>query len=77
MDDSVGGLFPPGDPRGLADVVVRLLSDSGLPARGEAGRRRVVAHWSNARLAQRHLEIYRALAARKRPAPPPTAARDG
>lgn len=77
VDDSVGGLFPPGDPRGLADVVVRLLSDSGLPARGEAGRRRVVAHWSNARLAQRHLEIYRALAARKRPAPPPTATRDG
>lgn len=65
VDDRVGALFPPADPAALAATVTRLLSDPGLPALGTAGRARVVAQWSNARLADRHLEIYRTLLAGK------------
>lgn len=61
VDDSVGGLFEPADPESLASVVNALLADpDGLRARGRAGRTRVVDHWSNRRLARRHLEVYRA-----------------
>lgn len=58
VDDEVGGLFEPADPEDLAKVVVGLLTDRDLPALGAVGRARVVDHWSNARLADRHLEIY-------------------
>jgi len=61
VDDSVGGLFPPGDPEGLAATVVRLLKDQELEGKGARARERVVAEWSNLRLAQRHLEIYEGL----------------
>lgn len=61
VDDSVGGLFSPGDPEDLARVVTRLLHDSSLGEKGAEARRRVQADWSNARLADRHLEIYEGL----------------
>lgn len=66
VDDSVGALSPPDDPVGLARTVARLLSSADLPALGRAARARVVAHWSNDRLAERHLEIYRELLDRRR-----------
>lgn len=65
VDDAVGGLFPPGNPEAMADKVVALLSDPHLPARGAAARKRVVDHWSNARLVERHLEVYRDLVERR------------
>lgn len=68
VDDEVGGLFPPADPAGLAERVVSLLRDPRLADRGVAGRRRVVRAWSNARLALRHLEVYRGLLAGRSPA---------
>jgi glycosyltransferase involved in cell wall biosynthesis len=61
VDASVGTLFPPADPEGLARAVVELLRDPHLPERGRIGRERVVHSWSNDRLARRHLEIYRHL----------------
>lgn len=61
VDDEVGGLFRPRDPEDLAGTVVRLLRSPDLPDRGRRARRRVVDHWSNDRLAERHLEIYGAL----------------
>lgn len=64
VDDDVGGLFPPRDPDGLAAVVAALLADPGLPERGARARRRVVERWSNARLAERHVAVYEALAGR-------------
>ena len=64
VDEHVGGLFPPADPNGLAKVVCDLLADPDLHARGLAGRARVVAAWSNERLAQYHLELYEELISR-------------
>ena len=64
VDDAVGGLFPPGDPEGLAAKVLELLSDGGLEGRGATGRERVVAKWSNERLVDRHLAVYGGLGAR-------------
>ncbi len=61
VDDEVGGLFEPADPRSLADTVVRLLGSGRLEEMGRRARTRVVEKWSNDRLAERHLEIYRAL----------------
>ena len=61
VDDRVGGLFDPGDPRSLADVVVGLLESGRLEELGRRARERVVERWSNDRLAERHLEIYRSL----------------
>jgi glycosyltransferase involved in cell wall biosynthesis len=58
VDDQVGGLFEPGDPEDLARSVLRLLEGPDLPERGRRARERVVSQWSNARLAERHLEIY-------------------
>ncbi len=65
VDESVGGLFEPADPKSLADKVVELLTSGDLEGRGRRARERVVAHWSNDRLAERHLEIYEALLQRK------------
>lgn len=64
VDESVGGLFPAGDPEALAAKVLGLLADGRLEDRGVTGRRRVVASWSNERLVDRHLEVYRRLAGR-------------
>ena len=69
VDDGVGGLFEPADPESLAARVSELLADPDLALRGIEGRRRVVARWSNRRLAERHLEIYRDLLAGQRSAP--------
>ena len=65
VDDEVGGLFEPSDPRSLADVVVRLLESGRLEEMGRRARARVVERWSNDRLAERHLEIYRTLLAKR------------
>ena len=61
VDDSVGGLFAPGDPEALAAKVLQLLSGGWLAERGATGRETVVAKWSNERLVDRHLEVYRKL----------------
>jgi glycosyltransferase involved in cell wall biosynthesis len=61
VDGDVGALFAPGDPDSLAEAVVGLLQDPGLQERGRRARRRVVERWSNDRLVERHLEIYREL----------------
>ena len=63
VDDSVGGLFPPGDPEALAAKILELVSAGGLVERGATGRRSVVAKWSNERLVDRHLAVYRGLGA--------------
>ncbi|MDX1579796.1 MAG: glycosyltransferase, partial [Gemmatimonadota bacterium] len=66
VDERVGALFRPADPESLADTVIRLLGAGDLPDRGRTARRRVVEKWSNDRLADRHLEIYRSLLDRYR-----------
>lgn len=58
VDEDVGTLFPPADPQGLAEAVAGLLNRDDLAAVGARARERVVARWSNRRLALRHLEIY-------------------
>jgi len=68
VDPDVGALFRPGDPADLARVVAGLLERPDLRGLGVEGRRRVVERWSNARLAQRHLEIYEELVRRHRAA---------
>ena len=65
VSDAVGGLFKPADPASLAARVVELLRGGELRALGAEARRRVVDRWSNARLADRHLEIYEELVARR------------
>ena len=66
IDDDVGGLFAPGDPEALAARVLELLSSpEGLRERGSRARERVVARWSNERLVDRHLDVYRQLAGRR------------
>ena len=67
VDDEVGALFRPADPDHLAETVVRLLRSPGLAQRGRRARQRVVERWSNDRLAERHLEIYRTLLADPQP----------
>lgn len=64
VDAEVGALVPPEDPEALAAAIVATLE---RPDRQEAGvraRQRVVEHWSNDRLVERHLQIYRALSDR-------------
>ena len=64
VDDSVGGLFKPGDSESLAAKVVELLSDPSLQERGRTARRRVARLWSNDRLVNRHVELYQGLTRR-------------
>jgi glycosyltransferase involved in cell wall biosynthesis len=66
VSDHVGALFEPGDPASLARVVVDLLNGGELRSLGAEARRRVVERWSNARLTERHLEVYQELVARAR-----------
>lgn len=61
VDEHVGGLFTPADPADLARAVDTLLQRADLAALGAHARERVVHNWSNQRLAERHLEIYRQL----------------
>lgn len=65
VDDTVGGLFEPANPESLAGAVIALLRSGGLPALGAEARSRVSDKWSNARLADRHLEIYGELLTRR------------
>ena len=58
VDDSVGVLFEPANPTDLARAVVGLLKRDDLREIGLHARKRVVDRWSNARLTDRHLEIY-------------------
>jgi glycosyltransferase involved in cell wall biosynthesis len=58
IDASVGGLFEPADPFDLSDVVIDLLKRDDLSEVGRTARERVVGQWSNARLVDRHIEIY-------------------
>ena len=61
VDESVGALFEPANPTELAHAVIGLLGRSDLRDVGAEARRRVVDNWSNARLTDRHLEIYQAV----------------
>ena len=65
VDEEVGALFEPADPRSLADAVVRLLERGRVEELGRRARERVISRWSNDRLAERHLEIYRSLLERR------------
>jgi glycosyltransferase involved in cell wall biosynthesis len=61
VDDEVGALFRPADAGDLAEAVVGLLASDRLAEMGRRARQRVVEHWSNERLTDRHLEIYASL----------------
>jgi glycosyltransferase involved in cell wall biosynthesis len=61
IDSDVGGLFEAGNPKALAATVTSLLEREDLRALGAAARARVVERWSNARLVDRHLEVYEGL----------------
>jgi glycosyltransferase involved in cell wall biosynthesis len=61
VDRDVGGLFEAGNPTALAATVTSLLEREDLRALGAAARARVVERWSNARLVDRHLEVYEGL----------------
>jgi starch synthase len=59
VDGETGLLVEPGDPAALAAALRRVLDDPARAARmGEAGRRRVEAHFSWDRIADRTLEVY-------------------
>lgn len=68
VDETVGTLFAPADPEDLARRLTVLLRREDLAAVGRLARQRVVDRWSNARLAERHIEIYRELIDRRRAA---------
>ena len=61
VDDEVGGLFEPANPDSLGRKVVALLESGTLAATGRRARQRVIENWSNDRLVERHLQIYREL----------------
>ncbi len=61
VDEEVGALFEASNPTSLAAAVVALLQRDDLRALGAAARSRVVERWSNARLVDRHLEVYQSL----------------
>jgi len=65
VDDGVGALFDPADPQSLARAVVDLLRGDQLASLGSEARRRVVERWSNERLTDRHLQIYKELIQRR------------
>ena len=64
VDAEVGVLFEAGNPTALAAAVSSLLERDDLRALGTAARSRVVERWSNARLVDRHLEVYQGLLGR-------------
>ena len=65
VDSDVGALFEAANPTALAAAVTSLLEREDLRALGLEARSRVVARWSNARLVDRHLEVYQGLVNRK------------
>ena len=66
VDADVGGLFESGNPTALARTVIALLRRGDLAELGVRARERVVEKWSNARLVDRHLEIYGSLIEKRR-----------
>lgn len=59
-DGQTGLLFEPQDSGGMADAIVRLLSDTDFAKKmGEAGRQRVQEHFSIESMASRYLALYR------------------
>ena len=71
VHDDVGGLFEAGNPTALAECVISLLVRDDLAALGARARARVVERWSNARLVDRHLEVYKKVIERRRVARSP------
>jgi starch synthase len=66
VDGETGGLVPPGDEAALARALRDALADPARARRmGDAGRRRVEAHFSWDRIAERTLEVYRDAVAAK------------
>ncbi len=61
VDESTGALFDPADPHDLARTVLALLERPDRVELGRSARERVVSRWSNARLVDRHLEVYASL----------------
>ncbi len=60
--DGVDGFVVPPDPAAIADRVCALLSDSAMAQRmGEAGRQKVLAHFTWDRLAAKTLAVYESL----------------
>ena len=68
VGDEVGGLFEPGQVGSLVRVVVDLLASGRLRELGKTARQRVVERWSNDRLADRHVDVYEEVVARRRAA---------
>jgi len=59
VDGETGLLVEPGDPAALAAALRRVLDDPPRAARmGEAGRRRVEAHFAWDRIAERTMTVY-------------------
>ncbi len=59
-DGKTGLLVPPGDPKTLADALLRVVEDRALGrAMGEAGRERAKEMFSWDAIAERHLDLYR------------------
>ena len=62
VDGHTGLLVPPHDPARLAAAITQLLQDDGARTlAGEAGRARVLAHFSLKHCADRHESVYRAV----------------
>jgi glycosyltransferase involved in cell wall biosynthesis len=61
-----GFLVPPRDPTSLAQAITRLLDDPDLRRRmGQAGRERVIEHFSVERMVERTQNLYEQLLAEK------------
>ncbi|MCS7070045.1 MAG: glycosyltransferase family 4 protein [Anaerolinea sp.] len=67
IDGVTGILVPPGDPKALADAILRLLHDPDLARRmGAAGRARVEEHFNLDRLNEQLFQIYDQVVAKHR-----------
>jgi len=63
-DEKTGLLVPPGDPTALADAIIRLLEDEELRrSMGQAGRERVLQHFTWDKIVQDLVPHYEALMA--------------
>jgi glycosyltransferase involved in cell wall biosynthesis len=59
LHEQTGLLVQPGDDRGLADAIMRLLADGELRRKlGHNGHRFVLDHFSGARMARNYLGVY-------------------
>lgn len=61
VDETVGTLFEPANPAHLAEKLIALLHRNDVREAGKRARERVVASWSNERLARHHIRIYETL----------------